>query len=31
MLGLVANASPEDRKAVTEAYTARRAAIEGEG
>ena len=31
MLSLVANASPEDRAKVTEAYTARRAAIEGEG
>lgn len=31
MLGLVSIASPEDRAKVTEAYTARRAAIEGEG
>lgn len=30
MLGLVSNASPEDRTKVTEAYTARRAAIEGD-
>lgn len=30
MLSLVANASPEDRAKVTEAYTARRAAIEGD-